>query len=178
MKKIFALVAIATSLLTSCIKDTEIYRGDEKSFTYVPTNLRAALGTVTGSTATVILSDGRTLNVRCITPSQPVGDGFFVEAPIVPESWVWNRDNNEYEPQGFDYNTSYGFTVNSATVYFVEVRSGIPYLFKQSMAWGNTPNPGEWVGSFERMIGSTRKQMPIMGTVSKTTGPDKYTFSR
>ena len=178
MKKILFFVAIATALLTtSCSKD--IYNGEEKSFTYVPTGIRAYLISVTNNVATVSLTNGRTVNLRCITPSQSVGDGFFVEAPIVPESWVWDHQSNQYKPSGFDYNTRYGFTANYATVYFVEITCGIAYLFNKAVAWGNTPNPAEWVNSFENMIGSTRASMPIMGSVSRDYGyPDKYLFSR
>lgn len=178
MKKILCLVAIATTLLTTgCSK--EIYMGEEKSFTYIPTGLRASLISVNMNVATVVLSNGATLNLRAISPSQRAGDGFILEAPIVPQTWVWDDYSNEYKPSGFDYNTRYGFTVNSATVYFVEIILGVPYLFKKSVAWGNKPNPAEWVNSFSSMIGSTRASMPVMGTVSKDQGyPDRYFFSR
>jgi hypothetical protein len=178
MKKILTLVAIATILLTtSCSRD--VYVGEERTFTYVPTGLRASLLSVNMNVATVILSNGTTFNVRVISPSQSAGDGFILEAPIVPQGWIWDDYSNQYKPNGFDYNTRYGFTVNSATVYFVEVIVGIPYLFKKSVAWANVPNPAEWVNSFSNMVGSTRASMPVMGTVTKDQGyPDRYFFSR
>lgn len=178
MKKILFFTAIVVSLFsTSCSK--EIFVGEERDFVYVPTNLRASAAiTLNGNTATVFLNDGRSVNVRVLSSSQRVGDAFFLEAPIVPQRWVWDQQNNQYVPSGFDYNVSYGFTASAATVYFVEILGGIPSLFKRSVSWANTPNPASWVNSFEKMIGSTRRNMPIMGTISKEEGfPDRYFFS-
>ena len=178
MKKILFFVAIVASLFaTSCSKD--IYTGDEKSFTYAPTNIRVISVGLSGSgMATVALSNGQSLNLRVISPSQKTGDGFFVEAPIIPQSWVWDRQSNEYKPSGFNYNVAYGFSASYATVYFVEIVAGIPYLNKRSVLWSNTPDPASWVNSFDNMIGSTRRSMPVLGTVTKEEGfPDRYFFA-
>ncbi len=184
MKKILSLSCMAIAIvvaLTSCLKNptNDQYVGDAKTFTYSPSLKSVTRATVNPSTnvATLFINDGSAVNLDCLTPNQG-GDALIMECPIIPLGWIWSQSNSQYVADGFAYNVKFGFTNNSATVWFVEKSLYGNYTLKnKSVGWGTHPNPGEWTSSFRGLSGISSITMPLKGRIGFGGSPDIYFFS-
>jgi hypothetical protein len=179
MKKLFFLVAIATTtLMTSCVKNKEIYQGDQKQFVYTPSYIQPTMVGIPVNGIATINVGGKLVSVQCLTPSQD-GDMILVDAPIVPQSYEWDQYSNEYKPVGFRYNEISGFSSNYCAGYFVEIFANGTWRFWNGVAipWSSAPNPASWVNSFEYpRTWVDRITLPYRGKVVKiiSNGSARY----
>ncbi|MCC7436504.1 hypothetical protein IT402_01350 [Candidatus Nomurabacteria bacterium] len=154
MKKILTLAILATTLFsTSCVKNSEIFRGESMLYTYRPSNLRPTIvGTPINGVA-VIYVNGKNIPVQCVTPTNPVGDVVITDPPMSPTSWEWFQNNGvgEYRPSGMTYNSSAGFSSSYCKGYFVEIYANGMWVFHNgvSLPWLSQPNPAEVISSFD-----------------------------
>ncbi len=179
MKKILFVALVATAFMTSCVKQEDIYRGEERNFSYTPSYLQPVMvGVPINGIATVNVG-GKNISLRCITPSNPTGDGFVIDAPIIPKKWEWynNGDGSgQYGPSGFTYNAGAGFTNEYCKVFFVEIFANGTWRFFNGVGvpWGSAPNPASWTSVFRYPnTWVDRVNLPFMAVVSKPT-PTRY----
>lgn len=185
IKSFFAIMALATTVtLTSCSTENGIlavdqYNGDTKKFVYEPslvTPVSAIVNPLTDE-ATVKMNNNTYISISCLTPNQP-GDAIITEAPIIPLEWVWNQSGYQYIPSGFAYNVKFGFTNNSANVWFMEKTIYGTYILKnKNVNWGSTLNPGQWTSSFRGLSGISSLVMPMTGRIGFGNNPNTYFFS-
>jgi hypothetical protein len=166
MKKIIFLMATAMFILTGCVKNKEIYRGESKQFNYTPSFLNPTLvGLPVNGIATVAVG-GQLLSLRCITPGNTVADAIVIDAPVFPAGWDWSIEGNEYRPSGMVYNN--GFSANYGTCYFVEILNGVVVFHKGVYIPMDPINTAYWVSSFEYPR-TWVQTLPIRAMVSKTS---------
>lgn len=179
MKKITFVAIAAVMFLTSCVKQEDIFRGEERNFNYTPSYLQPRMiGVPVDGNATINVG-GQNFTVRCITPSNPTADGIVIDAPMIPTQWEWyNSDGaGQYRPSNFQYNTGSGFTHEFCSVYFVEVYTNGSWRFfnGNQVPWGTVPNPSSMTALFQ-YPNTWVKTLPLRATVTKVT-PNRYSAS-
>ncbi len=181
MKKLFFLVAIATSLL-SCQKERpgDYYQGDTLSFEYYATNLKPTLVSVIGSTATIMLNDANrtTFSVPVLNSSNSDGSSFILEAVFTPGQWVWSQSSGQYKPEDFNWNAASGFSATNCAAYFVARLPGdLTYHIYQGGAWGSQPSASGWISSFNAPRTVANRTWPVIGRVVKVQNGNNTYFT-
>lgn len=154
MKKITSLFGILFLLtaFNGCMKSKDIFDGREQTeFNYTPSYLNPTMIGIPINGMATIAVNGKTINLRCITPGSTVGDALIVDAPIIPISWEWNNYQSQYQPSGSRYNTAGGFSKDLCKTYFVEIYANGSWYFHKGVGvtWGQQPNADGWKNSFE-----------------------------
>lgn len=172
IKSLLGIMAIVATVLTSCSKlppaDVNPTGAASQTFRYYPTNLTATLLSVSGENATVRISNGATINITAITPTNQGGQCFVLDAPIVPLQWDWESYSSRWVPSGFAYNSLCGFSNTICAAYYVEKSSydGLYRLIKGA-GWANNPNPGEYTASFTSPGAQSTMSYPRIGIITK-----------
>lgn len=148
MKKIFFLVAIATTLFTSCRKEVAIL-----------TNTPSLIGVDQFGNATWQLPNGGQTTTRAIiipagntAGMRLSGEGIITAPPIKP-TWEINQRTGQWQVSGFYYNEP-EFSANNATAW-VCVAYKIGNVITNARAvkvrgsWGSTPSPASYANDFQ-----------------------------